>query len=335
MEKSETKTIYYSILYHGNCIDGWFSAYLAYTYLAKQGDVNIQMFPIGPGMAHTYPAIEKVNGTHMWLLDVSLPLETRNAFIRKGVQTINCIDHHASSIQHWDEKENPIDIESCAALQTFKYFFPEHEVPEWLNIIDRIDRWDNVSESDLCIREILQSIASKTAYKSYEGKSYQASAFQQTYNFIRDFEKLGLDMLVNKVRRDYELKCDQLRKLVKTGSFVKIEAIHLMQWELSDRWLDTTLFIMDTTNVIMDSSLASYIAFKEYPDAQVFINYRIKSYMSILQVTYSARSSSQFKEPFNLITPEDSIFKGHATAAGANVNYSPLSPFILDYSGPM
>jgi hypothetical protein len=292
------------------------------------------MFPIGPSMQHTYPSIDKVNGTHMWLLDVSFPEETRNAFIRKGVQSISCIDHHESSIKHWDAKENPINIESCAALQTFKYFFPTKEVPQWLYMIDRIDRWDNISEDDLCIREILQRIANKTAYKSYESKSYQASGFQQTYNFIHDFEELGLEMLVKKVKGEYELKCQQLKKLVKSGSIVKIEPIHLIQWELSDRWLDTTVFIMDTTNVILDSSLASYIAFKEYPEAQVFINYRIKSYMSVLQVTYSARSSSKFEEAFNLITPPDSIFKGHATAAGANVNFSPLSPFILDYSGP-
>ena len=106
----------FTILYHGNCIDGWFSAYIAFTSLQARG--AIQMFPISPNQVRTWPTKQEMSGTHIVMVDISVPKQYRELWLKAGAKSILCIDHHSSSIEHWDPKECPINVESCAALQT-------------------------------------------------------------------------------------------------------------------------------------------------------------------------------------------------------------------------
>ena len=156
----------HTILYHGNCIDGWFSAYFAYTSIGATNPV--QMFPISPGQMNTWPNVKQMAGTHVLMLDVSVAEIHRTNWLENGVISVNCIDHHSSSIEHWAHDACPINVESCAAMQTFRHFYPEHPVPFWLEMIDRIDRWDNVTYEDRCIREILTIISHKPVQRKLD-----------------------------------------------------------------------------------------------------------------------------------------------------------------------
>jgi hypothetical protein len=321
------RTIYYTLLYHGNCIDGWFSAYIARQYLATKPDVNIQMFPIGPDMTHTFPSIDKIVGTHMYLLDVSLPENVRSEWLSKGVNTISCIDHHESAIAHWTSDDCPIDTESCAAIQTFRHFFPSAPVPEWLNIIDRIDRWYNLSHQDLCIRELLLTIASKSAgFINDDGTL--SNALYKTHEFITTFESGQYTALISQGYSLYAPKTYQLQTLIYTGSLFTLTEELCRLWNLPHLWIAKTVFVMDTTDVIIDSSLASYVVFNQYP-ADVFINYRKKHFRGSHNVIYSVRLNMT-KTPFSII--QDTLFKGHPSSAGGvftlSTQYSPF-PFEI------
>jgi hypothetical protein len=103
-------SINHTILFHGNCIDGWFSAYIAYSVLKNQGIVN--MFPIAPGQPNTWPKTVQMAGTHILLLDVSVAENYRTAWITSGALSVSCIDHHASAIEHWPPGSCPIQTAS-------------------------------------------------------------------------------------------------------------------------------------------------------------------------------------------------------------------------------
>ena len=73
----------YTILFHGNCIDGWFSAYIACSALTPQAS-NIKMYPISPSQTNTWPTAAEMAGTHILLVDVSVAQSYRTAWAAAG-----------------------------------------------------------------------------------------------------------------------------------------------------------------------------------------------------------------------------------------------------------
>jgi hypothetical protein len=102
--------------------------------------------------------MNKLAGTHIIMVDVSVPEKNRAYWMEHGALSVNCIDHHSSSIEHWPIDACPINVNTCAALQTFRHFYPDRPIPFWLVIIDRIDRWENVSCSQACSKTNGRSI---------------------------------------------------------------------------------------------------------------------------------------------------------------------------------
>ena len=313
---SHDSSIQTTILFHGNCIDGWFSAYFAYSALLSRGD--IQMFPISPSQPTTWPSSETMEGTDVWLLDVSVAESYREEWFQGGARSIQCIDHHATAIEHWPTECCPIHTDCCAALQTFRHFFPEREVPEWLHSIDRVDRWVNVTHEDRCLREYLYDIAKKPVQKML------GEAFRLTDAFIESPEKMA-DFLAQG-EKSLAQKDTQLLRLIETkGGFVQISFDHAEKWSLPPSWLGANVFLMDTTSVTLDTTEAAHLVFLKYPGADVFINFRKKTFyangphmgkktMKSMMV-YSARRS----ESCTMSLTEDTLFRGHPSSAGASL----------------
>lgn len=316
----------YSILYHGNCIDGWFSAFIAYTYYTSK-NVGVTMYPICPGQPNTWPALDKLAGTHILLTDVSVEKEFREKWMNGGVLSIQCIDHHESSIQHWTNEPNPIHTECCATLLTFRYFFPEEEPAPWILSIDRIDRWDNPTYEDRCLREMLNIIA----HKPVQRQEKEAMAMTKEFmHIVEDEEKY--QMFLEQGRQILLAKDEQLiGVLAQRGTFHKFNAHHITAWSLPQTWLNANVFIMDNTDITIDSTEAAQLVFEHYPMTDVFINYRVKTFFTKdavpvkkQSVLYSARSRG-----FPLT--EGTIFKGHPVSAGASIviGDTPILPFLL------
>jgi len=314
----------FTILYHGNCIDGWFSAYIANSSLKNQGIVN--MFPISPSQPNTWPKTTEMAGTHILLLDVSVAETHRTTWLIGGALSVNCIDHHASAVEHWPAGASPINTTSCAALQTWQHFYPGVDTPFWLHHIDRIDRWDNPTYEDRCIREVLNEIAHKPVQKK------QAEAFALTDLFLANMTTpLSIMMTIAQGKQILDKKDAKLLTILNKGTFHTFTQDYVTGWALPQSWLGANVFIIDNTYITLDTTEAAHIVFQHYSHINVFINYRKKieygrgpGAVEKIMYVYSARSRE-----FNIT--DGTILKGHPTAAGASLikGEAPMLPFLL------
>ena len=310
----------HTILFHGNCVDGWFSCYIAYSILRVKG--SLSMYPVAPGQPNTWPSAAVLEGTHVLMVDVSVPEATRNHWMAHGALSIKCIDHHASAVEHWSEC-CPIHVESCAAIQTWQHFYPALPIPFWLQQIDRMDRWDHPTEDDRSIREILIHISHKPVQKRFD------QAIQMTEDFLKKVStQEGWSEIVEKGRAILEKKDAALRETLAAGRTVVISETELLAWHLPETWMGKLVYLMDNTDQPFDSTEASHLVFTHYPETDVFINYRKKSFrvggnMDQQMIVYSARSQS-------LSLTEGTVFRGHPTAAGASllIGEAAFFPFL-------
>ena len=308
----------YTFLFHGNCIDGWFSAYIAHTAIKEQNTGFINMYPISPSQTETWP--KQMAGTHILLLDVSVQKEYRDKWIADGALSVECIDHHATSIEHWPEN-CPINTESCAALQTWQHFYPEKEIPFWLHHIDRVDRWDNPTYEDRCIREVLNNIAHKPVEKKMD------EAFKMTEQFLRTIgNPIGFSAIIESGKAILDVKDAELRQILDNGSIHQFTCDYIEGWKLPQTWLNLNVFIIDNTGITLDTTEAAHLAFEHHPTITVFINYRKKydKWSKKTTYIYSARSRG-----FNIT--DGTILKGHPNSAGASLTKGDVHvlPFLL------
>lgn len=314
----------YTILFHGNCIDGWMSAYIANTALKVHAPVK--MFPISPSFKNTWPKHDVLAGTHILLLDVSVPKDVQDEWLAAGALAVNCIDHHESSICHWPADACPINTESCAAIQTWQAFYPETDIPFWLLHIDRIDRWVDPTYEDRCVREVLNLIAHLPVQKRID------EAIAMTDIFISSMSnEIGIITTLASGKEILDKKDAELMSVLGYGVMLPITADHIAWWNLPDAWLGATVFVIDNTNYIFDTTEAAHLVFTHYPDVAAFVNYRKKKVVGRVDkkekeyYVYSARSRGLD------LTCSPSVFRGHKTSAGASllVEESPVLPFVM------
>lgn len=324
MSSNSSKTKF-TILFHGNCIDGWMSCYIAHSVISKIG--SVRQYPIAPGQPNTWPQVNLMRNNHVLLVDVSVPQATRDMWLACGVLSVQCIDHHASAVEHWPADNCPINTERCAAVQTWQFFYPQAAIPEWLNCVDRIDRWDNPTEEDRCIREVLNLIAHKPVQRKFDEAYADTDAFMQ-----RIHTETGYQSILDQGRTILKKKDEDLHKILGKGGVVTVTDEYLRSWNLPASWKGIQLYIIDNTDIVFDTTEAAHQVFTYYPQVNAFINYRKKTFLERGDMTvektvyvYSARSRE-----FNL-TENGSIFKGHPTAAGVSLveGEVPLLPFIV------
>ncbi len=129
------------------------------------------------------------------------------------------------------------------------------------------------------------------------------------------------------VKKDTEL----MALLQQKGSTVVVTQDHITAWQLPAHWLNANLFIVDNTNITLDSTEAAHIVFHYMPHINVFINYRKKilygrgpAAVEKTMYVYSARSRG-----FDIT--QETIFKGHKNSAGASITIGEHTniPFII------
>lgn len=325
-----------SLVFHGNCIDGWFSAYILQgTYTATH---TINYYPISPNMSHTWPTTEKITGTDVILADVSVP-EGVLVEWEAVAASVFCIDHHATTAPQWKCAHRAgrcvHDTEACAALLTWRHVFgADCHVPEWIHQVDRIDRWHNVTRMDRVLREHLHTIAQLPV------RGNVAEAIRLTNEYIVAHVTVPvypqyLGAIIAKGETALSAKEDEIRAVLRggTGKVVTIMPAMCEMWKLDpDAWVGKRGFIIDTTGIPIDSTEAGHIAMDDY-GVEFFINYRLKTYTNPRGVTtktyiYSARS----KDSVNL-TEGGTIFSGHPCSAGASLRIEKegaVAPFVFD-----
>ena len=320
--KTNRPILYNVIVFHGNCIDGWFSAYIAYNFYRLSHEIFF--YPISPSNERTWPSTYNLTDTHIILLDVSVPDSTL-ALWSPISKSIFCIDHHLSSEAQWAARPDQAihNVEACAAVLTWRYFYPTYPVPAWLEQIDRIDRWVNVTEDDRAVREVLYPIARMPVNGNVQGAISSTTFFINAYNI-----PVMQNILIEGGKTALIKKDTELEVILERGNVHQIDAFHARAWNVPQSWIGARVFIIDTTHDTIDSTEAAHIAMKNNPTIDFFVNYRVKTYNvsggTETAYTYSARA----RDDFDLTA--GGVFAGHPSSAGTRRikgrDYLPFRP---------
>lgn len=312
------------IVFHSHCIDGWFSAFIAFQHWRnweKYRDVdNVQMWPISPNQERTWPKAHRLRDDHVLLVDVTVSEAYLREWERKTA-SLYCIDHHLSAMPIWAERLAccTLRTERCAAWLTWEAFQPGVEVPEWVAMVDRIDRWCDVTAEDRAFRELMQGIANHAA-KILTASEIIYEAVEQTHAFLRYFTTpLLRPMLLlegHGLLADKEAATKALFATLPTRT-IELQEHHAAQWGLPPTWLGHTVFIIETTGASLDSTEAANSIFDTHDHIDLFVSYRHKRYVrrdgfEERSIVYSVRAR---KETGIDLTVGD-LFSGHPCAAG-------------------
>lgn len=130
---NKTGKQYDIVMFHYPCQDGLSSAYIAYHY-----NNNIELYPIQHGIPID---MEKIKNKKIILCDYSPSLEMLNK-MEKVVEKICILDHHISAQRDLMDKEYAIfNMNKSGAGLTWEYFFPEKEIPSWVQYVQDRDLW--------------------------------------------------------------------------------------------------------------------------------------------------------------------------------------------------
>ena len=326
------------IVFHGNCIDGWLSAYIAHTgyhSLAASAGISysnvkgVQLWPISPNQEWTWSKIP-IRGCHVLLLDVSLPEKSLAAWERVAL-SVYCVDHHVSSVSTWERRPLAATLRTdrCATWLTWELVYPELPVPDWVALVDRIDRWADVTEEDRALRELLYPIALLPVKGQFEEAIVATRQFIQLHAFP-SFRSLQIEKGKGALAR----KVDDFKTILEKQPvcMLTVEEAHCALWGLPSTWEGHTVFIVDGTGVAVDSTDASASIFDMYPEVSVFVTYRHKFYTNRWSgrkehtVLYSVRAN----EKAGIDLTAGDVFAGHPCAAGGKRVYAKTTAFVIE-----
>ena len=132
------------LLFHSGCPDGQGSKY---AFWKKYGD-SIEYYPVAHYEANNLPDL---TGKNVFLADIAFERRIIEV-IEKQANSIIILDHHISRYEELKDKEYyHFTNEHSGAVISWKYLFPDKEVPEILNLVETRDiwKWDYPNANEL------------------------------------------------------------------------------------------------------------------------------------------------------------------------------------------
>lgn len=132
------------VIYHGNCADGFTSAWLANQYFAGSMRPSEWHVDLHAGVYGDAPP--DVDGRNVYILDFSYPPDVLIE-MSKNAHRITVIDHHESAVRRYEGILMPdnvsllMDVGASGAYLTAKYFWPNIEPDDMVKMVDDRDRW--------------------------------------------------------------------------------------------------------------------------------------------------------------------------------------------------
>jgi len=123
------------VIYHGACIDGFTSAWVAWRYLVSQG-VDAEFFPAIFG-----GELPDVADRIVYMLDFSAPRDVI-VDMHRLAKRFTVLDHHKTA--EADLKDLPFakfDMKKSGAGMTWDHFFPEDTRPWLVDYVEDRDLW--------------------------------------------------------------------------------------------------------------------------------------------------------------------------------------------------
>lgn len=121
------------ILYHGECPDGFASAWVAHK---KFGD-NAEYIPA----RHNRPVPDGIENKEVYMIDFTYPEDIMRELIMKN-KRVTAIDHHVSREKEIKmTQDHRYSIDDSGSVMAWKYFYPDKEVPKLVQYIGDRDLW--------------------------------------------------------------------------------------------------------------------------------------------------------------------------------------------------
>lgn len=334
------------IMYRGNTIDGWLSAYLFFSKYSNSRIVKLWAFD--PHNHKTYPAATYAKNYDIYLVNGCIAIE----YLEKWIDEYNiCIcryfDNHSDAVDYitlihrsnekngecvieknendvfctsyWD-KYMSYDINTSTFKLVYSYLYKDNKDNKdkkdlsWISAMDRIIMWKNLSIDEKAIHKLFHSISVE------HNKSNVGDGLKMTRKIISKLfeeESSNKDEILEKYRKKIIEEQENICKLLDDNSsyngvtIKKLSKTHVNQFNLPDNWIGKNIFMMETANIFIDTTLAADIVFDKYNKNQnssnsnsngngpidIFINYKIKCIQqnnkNIQYLYYSCRA---FKE---------------------------------------
>ena len=299
----------YSLVYRGNAIDGWIATFIAYTALKES---SVKFYPISAGREVTPKQVASWKGTHVLLLDLSFSAESHARVSRVAI-SVETLDHRSGG------EEAPL----CSSRLAWQKWYVDQVEPFWLGAVDRISRWDQPTLEDRCLREVLTNVSHMPP-----ADAVRATEVLMTWMMTplcAEFQSLMAQGHAKLAQKDAHL----LDVIGQLGHTHVVQEADVTTWGLTADWVGLTVFLLENSEVVIDTNEAAALLFAHKPDVSAFINYRKKvrrdptSGRLGLIYLYSARSRG-----FDLTA--GGFFQGQKRSAGAQrfIDADGVMPFV-------
>lgn len=122
------------VLYHGNCMDGFAGAWVAWKKFGDEASYLAQE-------RTSIPDIEIFKDKEVYVIDYSFTKEQMLSFEKVSKKFV-CLDHHISAKEAVQSlKDYVFDTAYSGSYLAWKFFFPEEKVPLLIEYISDSDTW--------------------------------------------------------------------------------------------------------------------------------------------------------------------------------------------------
>jgi oligoribonuclease NrnB/cAMP/cGMP phosphodiesterase (DHH superfamily) len=281
------------VIYHGDCIDGYASAFACY-YYHKVNKTKKRITYI-PGMYQKSPPL--VSGKNVLICDFSYKNKTLKDMINESNKLI-ILDHHKSAekdLRDIDQKHKIFDVKHSGAYITWAYFFGEKDIPSMIKYIQ---------DNDIFKREFNAT------------KAFTSFIFNVPKTFDSYEKFLDEDYINKTVIPVGEGMSKQNESYINEG--VKKAAIHFL-------FIDSKLYFVASVNTsVMKSEIGNQL-FNVYENINFSICYSKNSYTG--ETYLSLRSIDKATDVEEIASKFGG--GGHRNAAGLSVFNSDTIPSIL------
>ncbi len=150
------------VVYHGDCYDGFTSAFIAHEYFGGKVD-------LWPAKYGEPPPMVEADGRTVYILDFSYPRDSMLA-LGKVARCIVVLDHHKTAREALDGLEFEVecaadvyfDMDRSGAGMTWDYFYPDEPRPWWVDRVEDRDLWRfRLGESTKLVHAYIASLPMK------------------------------------------------------------------------------------------------------------------------------------------------------------------------------
>jgi len=241
----------------------------------------------------------------------------------KAGHALKIFDHHpqAALVGMGEAIWDPCSIVSadhCATYHVWSYLYPGTPHPQWVQFLDDIDNWRNITIEHKALREVMHPIAKLAVDMNPQ------VAHVEWASLVLDLETdegwaghfvEGLEI--------HHAKMEELHSFIDVCPKLQVP-MDASPWSLPPEWLGT-VFVINTSRdyigkAMFDTTAAAELIFDACPLANVFVNYHEVKWLykgkQHRKLVYHARARDGSGINLTLCP----ALKGHAAAAGGELN---------------